>query len=115
MAQAVVIGAGPAGLMAAEQLAAGASVVLGPANDGGYGLVATRCNPVPHRLFDGLAWGTSSVLAQTRRRARELSLKTVLLGEIWDVDRPADVIRLMADYPEITEAAGLRSASRSSF
>ncbi|MBA2258931.1 MAG: TIGR04283 family arsenosugar biosynthesis glycosyltransferase [Acidobacteria bacterium] len=59
-------------------------VVLGPASDGGYYLVALQ-QPAP-RLFDQIAWGSSSVLEQTRTRATELGLAVRLIDEWYDVD-----------------------------
>jgi uncharacterized protein len=60
-------------------------VVLGPAVDGGYYLVAaTKVPPI----FDGIAWGTGAVLEQTRRRAESAGLRVHLLPPLGDVDTP---------------------------
>lgn len=59
-------------------------VVLGPAEDGGYGLVGLRA-PVPE-LFANLPWGTSEVAAETRARIARLNLKLAELPPLWDVD-----------------------------
>jgi uncharacterized protein len=72
---------------------AGARVVLGPAEDGGYYLVALAA-PVPRRLFEGIDWSTGRVLAQTLERCRELSIVPELLPEAADVDTPEDLDRL---------------------
>jgi rSAM/selenodomain-associated transferase 1 len=77
---------------AASALAAGADVVLGPADDGGYYLIGLR-SPAP-RLFRGIAWGTSRVLADTV--ARVGTLRTHLLLPSFDVDEPEDLARLAA-------------------
>lgn len=83
----------PADLRAAAQaLQAGADAVLSPAEDGGYALIGLR--RVSRRLFDGVAWGTPRVLAQTRRRLRRLRWRSKELRTVWDVDRPQDVARL---------------------
>lgn len=79
---------------AATALAGGAGVVLGPAADGGYYLIGMR-EPVPV-LFGGMAWGTSTVLAETRARADRLGLPTHLLPLGFDVDEVADLDRLRA-------------------
>ncbi len=77
-------------------LASGKDAVLGPAEDGGYVLIGLR-RPCP-RLFRGIAWGGSRVLAQTRQRLRHSRLNWVELPVRWDVDRPADVRRLKRHF-----------------
>ncbi|MEW5756016.1 MAG: TIGR04282 family arsenosugar biosynthesis glycosyltransferase [Pseudomonadota bacterium] len=68
-------------------------LVLGPAEDGGYVLIGLR-RPVAG-LFDSVPWGTHAVLAETLERAHALGLKSHLLPVLWDVDRPADVARML--------------------
>ena len=51
-----------------ETLSLGKQVVLGPARDGGYVLIGL-CEADP-RLFEGICWGTETVLIETRRRLR---------------------------------------------
>jgi hypothetical protein len=77
-------------------LEAGADVVLGPAEDGGYYLIALRAAAVRRRLFDGIAWSTPGVLATTLERCRELGLAVELLPAAADVDTPEDLRRLAA-------------------
>jgi rSAM/selenodomain-associated transferase 1 len=77
---------------AARALQAGADAVLSPAEDGGYALIGLR--RVARQLFDGVAWGEATVLAQTRARLRRLGWRHRELRTVWDVDRPADVVRL---------------------
>ncbi len=64
-------------------------VVFGPATDGGYYLIGlTRLVP---ELFQGIAWGTETVLAQSQEiLARNVS-KPALLQPLDDLDRPEDV------------------------
>ncbi|MBI1310639.1 DUF2064 domain-containing protein [bacterium] len=70
-------------------------VVLGPAADGGYWLVALRgSSPQSRRIFDGIFWSTSDVLHQTVARARSLNLRLALLPLWFDVDTEADVATL---------------------
>jgi rSAM/selenodomain-associated transferase 1 len=70
---------------AAAVLAAGqAQVVLGPATDGGYHLVGLT-EPQP-RLFQGPAWSSSTVLADTLSLARQLGLRVHLLPPWPDID-----------------------------
>lgn len=76
------------------RLEAGADVVLGPAEDGGYYLIALRAAAVAPRLFEGIAWSTSQVFPETVERCRELGLRLDLLPEASDVDTPEDLRRL---------------------
>ena len=87
------------------RLAASADAVLGPVPDGGYFLIGLRAEAVRRELFDGIAWSTSSVLAETLARAERLGLRTnELLPEGHDVDRPEDLealaLRMAAGSPE---------------
>ena len=72
----------------------GADVALGPAEDGGYYLIALRAGAVSPRLFEEIAWSTGEVLAATLDRCRELELRVELLPEASDVDTPEDLRRL---------------------
>ena len=59
-------------LRAAAHALRDADVVLIPAEDGGYVLIGAR---VAHpQLFSGIAWGTASVIAETRARIAALGL-----------------------------------------
>jgi hypothetical protein len=70
---------------AKEVLAAGqAQVVLGPCPDGGYYLVGLS-EPQP-LLFQGPAWSSSTVLADTVNLARRLNLKVHHLPPWPDID-----------------------------
>ncbi|HEY9421838.1 MAG TPA: TIGR04282 family arsenosugar biosynthesis glycosyltransferase [Thermoanaerobaculia bacterium] len=75
---------------------AGADVVLGPAEDGGYYLIALRAGAVSPRLFAEIAWSTDRVLPATLERCREMGLTVELLAEASDVDTPEDLRRLAA-------------------
>jgi len=66
-----------------------ADVVLGPARDGGYYLIALR-RATP-QLFVDVPWGTEKVLERTRQIADGLGLSTVFLETLDDVDRPEDL------------------------
>ncbi len=81
----------PTGSLAAttNALDAGADVVLGPAMDGGYWLVAMRS---PHEApFRGIPWSTPAVWAVTLRRCREAGLRVHTLDAWRDVDTYADL------------------------
>lgn len=70
----------------------GVDAVLGPAEDGGYVLLALkRAEPV---LFEGMPWSTERVAELTRERMRSLRWRWRELPELWDLDRPADLLRL---------------------
>lgn len=79
-----------------ERLEKGAEVVLGPAEDGGYYLIALRSYAVDQRLFRGIPWSTERVLPATLERCRELELAVELLPPAADVDTPEDLRRLAA-------------------
>jgi len=72
----------------------GDDVVLGPAEDGGYYLVALP-RPRPP-LFDGIAWGTRDVLRQTLDAAHAAGWSVALVDPWFDVDVPADLSRVLA-------------------
>jgi rSAM/selenodomain-associated transferase 1 len=61
-------------------------VVLGPAMDGGYYLVAARGGVPP--IFDGVDWGSTKVLSQTLDRLEDTGLKLAVLPPWYDVDTP---------------------------
>ena len=65
-------------------------IVLGPAADGGYVLIAMKV--AEPSLFDGVAWSTSRVLGQTREKLSALQLTHFELPVLNDVDRPEDLV-----------------------
>lgn len=76
-------------------------VVLGPARDGGYYLLALR-RPHPS-LFTDVPWSTPEVLRVTRERARALALDVLELAPLVDVDTATDVpadLRPALDAPD---------------
>jgi rSAM/selenodomain-associated transferase 1 len=79
-----------------EAVERGAPVAIGPAEDGGYYLIALRSDAVHRRLFEEIDWSTDRVLPQTLERCRELELQVELLPLDTDVDTPADLRRLAA-------------------
>ena len=84
---------------AANALREGNEVVIVPAEDGGYVLIGTR-TPQP-ALFSDIAWGTNSVLADTRTRIIEQRLMLIEQPPLWDVDTEADLARLEREFPEL--------------
>jgi rSAM/selenodomain-associated transferase 1 len=93
----IVIGSDCPALRDADLRAAAAALrhndaVIAPAEDGGYVLVGlSRPAPV---LFDGIDWGTSAVMGQTRARLAAAGIEWKELATLWDVDRPEDYARL---------------------
>lgn len=77
-----------------ERLEKGAEVVLGPAEDGGYYLIALRPDAVEPGLFRNIPWSTDRVLPETLERCRGLAVE--LLPSESDVDTPEDLRRLAA-------------------
>ncbi|MDX6564252.1 MAG: uncharacterized protein QOD65_4066 [Gaiellales bacterium] len=98
----------PAGSIAEATgaLAAGADVVLGPAMDGGYWLVAMRA--AHEAPFHDIPWSTPAVLAVTLLRCREAGLRVHALEPWRDVDTYAD---LAACRDELDPAIAVHSAS----
>ena len=86
-----------------------ADVVLGPAEDGGYYLLALRA-PQPS-LFEGIAWSSPRVLEQTLARARAAGLGVARLASRRDLDTLEDLRAewgrlepLLRPQPELREA-----------
>lgn len=83
-----------------ELLGSGSEVVLGPARDGGYYLVAVRARSLRRRLFEDVPWSTAGVLEETLARCRETGVATRLLEWGEDVDT-ADDLRRLARSPTL--------------
>jgi len=80
-----------------DKLAAGADVVLGPAGDGGYYLVAVRRGALEPEIFDDIPWSSTAVLRITLSRCQKLKLQVDLLPTVTDVDTPEDLNRLITN------------------
>lgn len=112
----------PAILCQAFDRLASYACVLGPAADGGYYLIGlTRPEAA---LFEELAWGTPSVLAQTLSRAQGAGLATSIMQTLPDIDRPEDVTfwkaaldltppRIAVIIPTLNEAASIAQTLKS--
>jgi len=70
-------------------------LVLGPSEDGGYYLCGFK--KLFPQLFQGIAWSSARVLAQTLERAQSLDLKVALTPSWYDIDTAADARRLFRD------------------
>lgn len=80
---------------AAALLRTRGGVVLGPADDGGYYLIGmTRVFP---ELFEGIEWGSDSVLMETMRIADRRRIDACLIRGAYDIDTVGDLRRLMRD------------------
>jgi rSAM/selenodomain-associated transferase 1 len=66
-----------------------AEVVLGPALDGGYVMVGAR--RINKGVFEGIVWGSDTVMASTRERLRQLAVNWTELPPLTDIDRPEDL------------------------
>ena len=69
-------------------------VVLGPAQDGGYGLIGMHA-PLAG-LFTDMPWGSGAVLGETRARVVRLGLRLKETPALWDVDDVAGWRRFAA-------------------
>lgn len=69
-------------------------LVLGPARDGGFYLVASRTADA--RVFDGVVWSRASVCAEVAARAQALGRDVQYVAPWSDVDTPEDLTRLLA-------------------
>jgi len=84
---------------AVNALREGNEIVIIPAEDGGYVLIGTR-TPQP-AIFADIAWGTNTVLADTRTRVIEQRLSLIEQPPLWDVDTEAEYARLEREFPEL--------------
>jgi uncharacterized protein len=84
---------------AASALRDGNDVVLIPSERGSYVLIGMR--KVQPALFANIAWGGSSVLADTRARIVEQRLMLVERPPLWEVDTEIDLARLEREFPDI--------------
>jgi uncharacterized protein len=65
--------------------------VVGPATDGGYYLIGCRGDAFFTRAFDGIAWGTPEVFAETMQRIRTRKRTVAVLPRRTDIDVAADL------------------------
>jgi len=84
---------------AAAALAAGQDVALGPAEDGGYVLIAA--NRIRPDAFARIGWGGPDVMEDQRARLREVGWRWSELPPLWDVDRPEDLARIRSGVPGV--------------
>lgn len=94
---------GPEEVIEAAARLAESDVVLGPACDGGYYLIALR-RPEVH-LFAGVPWSTEQVLATTLARAEASGLRTACLHPLRDLDTAADLPSIRAELITLWHSA----------
>ena len=83
-------------LNAAEQALDHHDLVIGPATDGGYYLIAMK--EVHYELFQNMEWSHPQVLEQSLQRAKSKSLSVHLLQTLSDIDNVADLNLLSNEF-----------------
>ena len=75
--------------LAVRSLQSGSDVVIGPARDGGYVLIA-MCR-AHESVFSDIPWGSERVLSETLQAAAVSQLSVSLLPTLSDIDRAEDL------------------------
>jgi rSAM/selenodomain-associated transferase 1 len=89
----------PEALTSAGQALSAASMVLVPADDGGYvGIGVSESVPL---VFEGVSWSSALVTSQTRRLMAQAGVDWLELPTLWDVDRPDDLDRWLKAEPNL--------------
>ena len=97
----IIIGTDAPGLQAAHLHQAAKALsshaaVFAPAHDGGYVMVGlARAMP---SLFEGVAWSTPAVMAQTREKLLSLNASCFELPAFFDIDEASDLQHLPAGW-----------------
>jgi uncharacterized protein len=84
-----------------EKLHSGSDVVVVPAEDGGYVLIAMR--EAHEFLFQGINWGSAEVMQQTADKLKNKNISFEALAPCWDVDRLDDYQRYLNFVSEKAE------------
>ena len=79
------------------------TVVLGPAEDGGYYAIGMKALHL--HLFQDITWSTGQVAAETRQRAAALRLPVVELDPWYDVDDAVSLRRLCNELGSVPNGA----------
>lgn len=87
---------------ASDTLQAGGGLVLGPADDGGYYLIGMK--EAHAGLFEGIEWGTESVLTDTLRAAARINVNPHLIRSTYDIDAIDDLLRCERDLKWLPSA-----------
>jgi rSAM/selenodomain-associated transferase 1 len=83
----------------AYELLARGGDVIGPCEDGGYYLIGMQA--APSSLFDGITWGTDTVLRETQRRADAAGIEIEILTTLNDVDDYAGLLAAARELPAL--------------
>ncbi len=84
-------------IVEASRALRGAEVVIGPASDGGYYLIGLA--RFYGDLFVGIPWGTERVFKTTAAASAAAGVDPMILPELRDVDRAADLCVLDGPSP----------------
>ncbi len=76
-----------------ETMHKGVDVVIVPADDGGYVLIAMQC--AYQFLFQDISWGGAEVMQQSRDRLNDNNINFEELASCWDIDRLEDYQRYL--------------------
>lgn len=68
-----------------------ADVIISPAADGGYCLIAMKRETFSSKIFQGIPWSTEAVLRDTIERCEELRMEVALLEVLQDIDTIKDL------------------------
>ena len=82
-------------------------MVLGPSTDGGYYLIGMRGKVI--EVFNGVTWGTETVLRETCAHLEQNGASLELLPVWYDVDSPED-LKFFKTHLDLIEQAGLGKA-----
>jgi len=99
---------GLASIAHAEQALDEADIVLGPADDGGYYLIAMRQS---YDVFSGIPMSTSLVTRMTMEMAQRQGLTVQLIEPLFDVDELPDLLRLA----QVLEADSTRAPATAAY
>lgn len=94
--------------VAFDALSSGRSVVIGPADDGGYYLLGM--NDFIPELFRKMEYSHGEVFQQTLDRIPSKGVDVTILPVWYDVDRPDDVVRLASELT--SDSASIRHTRR---
>lgn len=84
--------------LAFDVLEQGYELVISPAEDGGYGLIG--CSKIEAEIFDEIVWGGEQVYSGMVNNLNRRNYNWKQLPEVWDLDRPDDLLRL-SSVPEL--------------
>jgi hypothetical protein len=98
----------PSSFLEPLPLLADHDLVLGPALDGGYYLIAMT-KPIPE-LFEGIPWSTDQVRLLTLKKAESLGLKVAQLATCRDLDTVEDLLAFAQEAGP--EARGTRREAK---